>query len=198
MKALRTLALAAAMAVSASAVSAQSTVKFTDPGHTTAFGYYIGQYEGTIDGTPADLFCVDFLHHVSVGQQWQANLTHLTDPDLSNTRAGSLPLYQKAAWLTTQYGSASPAQWGDIQATIWRLFTPTGPAPSSSYWLDQANANFAGFDYTNFVIVTDVNKNDPTSVQEFITTTPEPAELMLLGTGLGIVALTGFVKRRIV
>ena len=199
MSALRKLMLAAALATTASPLSAQSSLKFTDAGNVTAFGYFVGEYHGTIDGSPADLFCVDFLHRVSGGQQWQANMTSLAgSPDLSNTRAGSLVLYQKAAWLTAQFATVSPAQWGDLQVTIWGLFTNTAPTPSSSYWLDLANANYSTFDYSAYVVVTDVNRLDANSVQEFITVTPEPAEVVLLGTGLfGIVLTTGVMRRRI-
>ncbi|MBA2626735.1 MAG: hypothetical protein H0U85_01875 [Gemmatimonadales bacterium] len=204
MKALRSFILISALAVSASAASAQTQVTLTSAGSVTAFGYYVGKYQGqlpTQPGAPAiDLFCVDFLHHVTVGQTWTANFTSLTGGDLSNTRLNSLVFYQKAAWLTAQYGSAPTSQWGDIQATIWQITNPgAGPAPSSSYWLDLVNAQYTSFDYSRYVIVTDVNRLDANSAQEFITTTPEPAELLLMGTGLLTIVLAGgFAQRRIV
>ena len=209
----RIAALALTMSLGfAAPASASVQFKFINAGTVTAFGYYVGQYAG-YEGSPVNanvvLNCVDFFHHISNGQIWNANLTSLS----SNagigtaTRFNSLMAYRQAAWLTTQYVTApNAATVGDIQATIWRLFpgSSTPPAPNSNAWLlaSQAyvTANPNGSTYANYYVVTDVNahlpngSDNPNSVQEFmiyddtfnpnVTPTPEPATMMLVATGL--------------
>ncbi|MEO8336728.1 MAG: PEP-CTERM sorting domain-containing protein, partial [bacterium] len=204
------LALTMSLGIAAPA-SASTQFTFINGGTVTAFGYYIGQYAG-YQGAPVNanvlLNCVDFYHHVQNGQVWDANLTSLSPSagwDGSNTRFNNLTLYRQAAWLTTQYATASAADVAQIQATIWNLFpgSPTPPAVSpSSTWLTQAQTyvatNTNDATYQSFFVVTDVNKSDPNSVQEFIiyddtfnpnvTPTPEPATLMLVATGIAGIA----------
>lgn len=164
-------------------------VTFTGVNGAAAFGYYVGPYYGTVDGIPVTLYCVDFANEVYKGEVWQANLTLLSNGDLSNTRYGSLPnsltLYEEAAWLTTQYAQ-NPSEYADIQATIWRLFVPSAPSLSSNKWLDLAAANFQNVDPHSFTIVTNVGPVRPTGqVQEFLVDppqVPEPSSIFLFGT----------------
>jgi hypothetical protein len=140
-----------------------------------AFGYYVGPYYGKLEQQSVTLDCVDFANDVSFGQQWAANLSHInTQGDLANTRFGgrtnALQLYQEAAWLTGQYALNPASADGDIQATIWQLFDLYAPAPSSGYWLNLAQANYAAGNYDNFFVVTNAGPVNPTGqIQEFLT-----------------------------
>lgn len=139
------------------------------------FGYYVGPYYGNLGPQSVVLNCVDFANDVSFGQQWAANLSPIeTQLDLANTRFGSRPnalqLYQEAAWLTEQYALNPASDYGDIQATIWQLFDVFAPTPSTGYWLNEAQANYASGNYANFFVVTNVGPVNPTGqVQEFLT-----------------------------
>jgi hypothetical protein len=178
-------------------------VTFTGTNGAAEFGYYVGPYYGTIDGDPVTLYCVDFINEVYQGETWEANLTPLDGGDLSNTRFGgavglpnALTLYEEAAWLTTQYAS-NPNDYGDIQATIWQLFDPDAPSPSSDYWAQLAAQNYQSVDLAAFDVVTNVAPVEATGqVQEFLidpAPVPEPSSLLLLAS---LVALSAWLMRR--
>ena len=175
-------------------------------------GIYVGPYVATINGVTTDVICDDFVDESSVGEQWTANVSTLSD--LSKTKWGSSASqqYQQVAWLSLQLmnpptscGNANCA--GDIQYAIWEVFDPpsSGLDPfdylsgqdktNAQWWLSQAQQNYAGVDYSNIAIYTPVNGGPP---QEFVTVkTPEPPLVALLMVNLfGILALLFVYRRR--
>src|SRR6266446_3016526 len=139
------------------------------------------------------------------------NNTRYGNP-LANTGLGSNPytssatiLYEEAAWLVTQFAS-HPGDYVSLQYALWNLMSPTNASAGSlgfmgsdgitvTQWLAMAAAGYTNINPANFQIVTNAGPLGYTGqVQEFIVLTPEPATILLLLVGIGVMFL--FVSRR--
>ncbi|MGH9343054.1 MAG: hypothetical protein ACRD19_04765 [Terriglobia bacterium] len=173
------------------------TVDLTGVNGVTQGGVYADPYSGTINGSQAILVCDDFSHETYFNQPWQANVS--TFADLSGVRfqqgtpAATLQAYDEAAYLYDQL-LANPSKYGNISFALWALLTP-GAKRSSGFtsgaqdWLTLAGEQtyYAG-EFSNFEILTPVRSGNG-SPQEFLTTTPEPADILLFATGFALLSL---------
>ena len=184
------------------------------------YRYYVGPYSLQLlhaPGSPLiDAYCVDFLNAVTWNQQWTANFSVLSNQNhvVARTRAGLRGLnvfeaqqrYAAAAWLTRRFTDGY--DWGNVHAAMWHLLTPNSPT-----WGDPENvlfyealANWQSVNMDNWVVVTDVRAmGDGNAMyggtQEFlvnVNVVPEPATLILMGTGLvAVMGLTVVMRRSV-
>jgi len=163
--------------------------------------YYVSPYTGTMNGGSVVLFCDDIKNEISIGEQWQANVTNLgtaiNTNNFTDTRYGGVRgsgvysnptvAYEEAAWLVTQFAGNS-ADLVSLQYALWDIMNPNSEPTSYGdvqTWLDRAEQNYGSIDPYNFAIVTNTGTLQLTGQeQEFIIETPEPGVIALLLCGL--------------
>jgi hypothetical protein len=185
--------LGTALSCSASTVA----VELTGVNGVSTDGIYMDPYYGTINRSSGILVCDDFSHDTNIGESWQATVS--TFSDLSSVRfqqgtpAATLEAYDEAAYL---YDSLldNPSQYSGISFALWALFTPgatgySGFTADSQSWLTSAqNQTYYAGEFANFEVLTPTNAGQD-SPQEFLTATPEPANVLLLLSGLCFLTL---------
>jgi hypothetical protein len=170
-------------------------------GANYAYGEYLMPYYLTINGSaPIAVTCDDYLHTVSIGDQWTATVS--TFSNLSQTRFGTVDAtqYHKAVWLVSQINaSSSLTDIAGVQFAIWKLFTPGAPdVGTEDFWLNKAataaTQSYGGMNFGNWEILTPLN---PVSPQEYFFQIPEPSVYLDLAFGLlAFVALWTAKRRR--
>lgn len=153
---------------------------------------YIGQTETAV---MTDLTGNSDLSHTRIGST--------ADLVINGTEYSALDRYRMAALLTDQFAltasSTPPAllsqEWGNIHRAIWNITAGPNmgvPTAGSDAWVAWVtawyNSNGDSYDWSRYIVLSDASMRPGApmvgGMQEFITTTPEPEVIMLMGTGL--------------
>ena len=168
--------------------------------------FSFGAAAPTPTGPAYDIFCVDFNHeaYTNTSIAHDTYFSNLTS-DLSNTRAGNAGLtkYEEAAWLASHFNSGNQSSWHGIHGAIWYIVQGV-PVPDGDMttWINLANTaaanNFYGYDFSQWALATPTDEHTEGQSQEFLihTVVPEPASLLLMGSGLFITLFGMGVLRR--
>ncbi len=182
---------------------------FNIPGNTPNSALLPPSGDGSF-GPTVDIFCVDFIHEANTGtyNAWFSNL----GGNLNETRFGAsgLTQYLEAAYLAQQIEvvGASSQTAGDINGAIWQIMNGepkyrysggTWSATGINNWISLAQANYGSVNPDNWVVVTDqLSDGQSGGSQEYLTqVTPEPATMLLLGSGLMLMMLGAGAVRRL-
>lgn len=183
-------------------------------------GVYLGPYVGSFASTDQRfaIYCVDYVHHAS---SQYVNTTSLasgqTDADMGNTllgtATGSYSTYQQAAYLSSLFESWDDFDeagrdsdrrtiWSALHAAIWKLTSNENlGGGDTEWWRDEflalAAQNAGGSSSDGWYVLS--AKGDYNG-QEFLIQTasvPEPTTLLLMATGLLMIAVVTWRRRTI-
>jgi hypothetical protein len=166
------------------------TLKLVSPGSNISNNFYVGPYTLQVNGGGnISVVCDDFGTETTVNEVWKANAlswAQVSQAEFYST--AGLKGYEAVASLTQKMNAnlSDTELVADIHFAIWAIFTPSAKnnAGFDADALQLYNAALAPtYNVSDFSFITIYDPAPGYTAQEFMGT-PEPASMMLFGTGL--------------
>jgi hypothetical protein len=183
-------------------VRAQVTLTLVNPPSSIiANNIYVGPYSINVTGGgTVQLVCDDYVTETSLNEVWKANVlpwSQVSQAEFYNTTAG-LQGYEAVASLTEMMFAnlSNPTLVTEIHYAIWAIFTPSAmssPGYDAEAKILHDTALTQTYNSSDFSFITIYDPAPGYTAQEFLGT-PEPASMMLFGTGLLVIGAA--IRRR--
>ena len=158
---------------------------------------YVGPYTVSVNGKTVAAMCVDFFHESQVGDTWTAYVSSLSGSLANTYQPTAKTQYSEESYLYSLITKAgvSDADRIAIQHAAWNI-TDAGYQVDTraQAFVDAAKQSYSTMDLSSFQLLSSVDCNN--REQEFLVAgaaAPEPASLLLLGTGL---LAAGLISKR--
>ncbi len=184
-----------ALALALPSVAAPANMQFAGlPTGNNYYGIASYPYDVTVNGGPDQwMMCIGYDEHITGGETWQATAATVGSLDL-NTHL----LDYEAAFLfkmaVADHGADS-----DVNAATWWLFEGVPSlTPGAQFLVTLAQSqSYQQGEFSDVVLYTAIpgteNSNLGTA-QDFLSSTPEPGTLVLVGSGM--IGMAGLLRRK--